>query len=176
MVKELFEVTENYITSDFHFQESDQRTFQLVYDEITSYNNKLVIYSTSEINDYKMKSIYRYADGFIVNEESVRILASLDIYNLSITPILIKDRKRVVENYFYIKVHSIINFIDNENTIFYREGDAFSLQSITILSNRISEKDRIFFIDDDYSIFMDKEIVSVLLKSNDLVVNSVCLN
>jgi len=176
MVKELFEVTENYITSDFHFQESDQRTFQLVYDEITSYNNKLVIYSTSEINDDKMKSIYRYADGFIVNEESARILASLDIYNLSITPILIKDGKKVVENYFYMKVHSVINCLDNENSIFYREGDAFSLQSITVLSNRISEKDRIFFIDDDYSILMDKEIVSLLLKNNDLVVKSVGLN
>lgn len=100
MVKELFEVTENYITSDFHFQESDQRTFQLVYDEITSYNNKLVIYSTSEINDDKMKSIYRYADGFIVNEESARILASLDIYSLSITPILIKDGKKLLRTTF----------------------------------------------------------------------------
>ncbi|CDU07707.1 hypothetical protein VCR14J2_440031 [Vibrio coralliirubri] len=176
MVKELFEVTENYITSDFHFQESDQRTFNLVYDEITSYNNRLVIYSTSEINDNQMKSIYRYADGFIVNEESARILASLDVYNLSIAPILIKDSKRVIDNYFYIKVHSVINCIDNENSIFYREGDAFSIQSITILSTRISEKDRIFFIDDDYSILMDKEIVSVLIKNNDLVIKSVGLN
>ncbi|TOM27206.1 hypothetical protein CGH79_25340, partial [Vibrio parahaemolyticus] len=70
-------------------------------------------------------------------------------------------------------IHSVINCLDNENSIFYREGDAFSLQSITILSNSISEKDRIFFIDDDYSILMDKEIVSILHKNNDLVIKSV---
>ncbi|HFN0593769.1 TPA: hypothetical protein ACHCG8_004515, partial [Vibrio parahaemolyticus] len=63
-----YEVTENYYTSEFHFYESDIRIFEIVYDQITSIETRIVIKATGEITDKSLKKIYRYADGFLIDK------------------------------------------------------------------------------------------------------------
>ncbi|MBY4653763.1 hypothetical protein K6L10_16615, partial [Vibrio parahaemolyticus] len=49
---------------------------------------------------------------------------------------------------------------------YYKSGDVISYNKIPILSSEISVKDRIFFIDDEYSILMDEQLMSTLEESD----------
>ncbi|ODY73143.1 hypothetical protein [Vibrio parahaemolyticus] len=62
--RKFFEVTENYATIEFHFLETDIRTFEIAYDVLTSYANELLILSTEKILEENLKKVYCYADGF----------------------------------------------------------------------------------------------------------------
>ncbi|EJG0704987.1 hypothetical protein C4G67_RS12555 [Vibrio parahaemolyticus] len=167
-----YEVTENYYTSEFHFYESDIRTFEIVYDQITSFETRIVIKATGEITDKSLKKIYRYADGFLIDKCYAELLSSLDIYNVSILPVVIIDGVKEINNYYYLKVHSVKNCIDFEKTDFYRSGHSLSFKNLVIDNKMIDWKDRIFFVDDEYSILMDKEIAGVFA-SDDLIMTPV---
>ncbi|MCR9766780.1 hypothetical protein, partial [Vibrio parahaemolyticus] len=56
-----------------------------------------------------------------------------------------------------------INVSESE---YYKSGDVISYNKIPILSSEISVKDRIFFIDDEYSILMDEQLMSTLEESD----------
>ncbi|WP_425666555.1 hypothetical protein ACPUEJ_05000 [Vibrio tubiashii] len=167
-----YEVTENYYNSEFHFYETDIRTFEIVYDEITSFESRIVIKSTGEITDESLKKIYRYADGFLIDQSYVDLLSSLDIYNISILPTVIVDGVIEIKNYYYLKVHSVRNCIDFEKSDFYKSGFSFSFKKMAIDKKMIDWKDRIFFVDDEYSILMDEEIAGIF-DSDDLIMNHI---
>ncbi|TOE11525.1 hypothetical protein CGJ49_24870, partial [Vibrio parahaemolyticus] len=62
--------------------------------------------------------------------------------------------------------------IDFEKTDFYRSGYSLSFKNLVIDKKMIDRKDRIFFVDDEYSILMDKEIAGVFA-SDDLIMTPV---
>ncbi|WP_333003413.1 hypothetical protein [Vibrio coralliilyticus] len=173
MDREFYEVTENYLTSTFHFFESDHRTFDIVYDDITSFSSKIKITTTSSIDLDKLKSFYRYADGFLIDSSYVESLASLDCYNISLIPVEITDNFISIDTFYYMKVHSVINCVNFNKSQYHQEGDVISFQSISIVNDKIGLKDRVFFIDDEYSILMDNEVLSIFNQDNEVIVNSV---
>ncbi len=159
--KKYYEVNENYLTSEFHFLETDIRSFDIIYDDITSFISPLNIESTSEININGMKKLYRYADGFILHEDYVEKVASIDCYGISFVPVQITDKKISISDYYYMKVHNVLNCLNRGESKFNQFGDAFSFSKIVVNDEHINDKDRIFFIDDEYSILMSEDIFNV---------------
>ncbi|HHC6888862.1 TPA: hypothetical protein ACN33Y_004319, partial [Vibrio parahaemolyticus] len=92
--------------------------------------------------------------------------------NVSILPVVIIDGMIEINNYYYLKVHSVKNCINFAKTDFYRSGLSLSFKKLVIDKKMIDWKDRIFFVDDEYSILMDKEIAGVF-GSDDLIMTPV---
>lgn len=156
-----YEVTENYLTSEFHFLETDSRSFDFVYDDITSFNSPLLIEATSDIIIDDLKKFYRYADGFILHKDYVDRISALDCYGISFVPVNIIDKKISITEYYYMKVHNVLNCLNRRESNFEQFGDAFSFLNIVVNEDVIDEKDRIFFIDDEYSILMSEDILDI---------------
>ena len=56
--------------------------------------------------------------------------------------------------------------------LYYRSDDVFSFSRISISTNNISKSDRVFFIDDEYSILMDEELISIFNR-NEIIIKDV---
>ncbi|TDM51518.1 hypothetical protein [Aliivibrio fischeri] len=162
MNKKFFTINENYNTTSFHFLESDIRTYELTYDKITSFQNTLKIQATDTINLKELKSIYRYADGLLINADIANTIAALDCYMTSLYPVILYDEINKVENYFYLKIYDIKNCINFEKSHYLNEGNIFSFEKIELNPNSIRELDRVFFADDEYSIIIDELIFNII--------------
>ncbi|MFA0001503.1 hypothetical protein BCU71_23525 [Vibrio lentus] len=170
--RKFFEVTENYSTSEFHFLETDIRTFEIIYDVCTSYANELLILSTGKILEYNLKKVYRYADGFLIDTTIANKISSMDCYNISLIPTVLTDGGFEIKSYYYLKVLSVKSCINLNDSEYYKSGDIISYNKISIFSDEINVKDRIFFIDDEYSILMDEQLMSTF-EENDIVFQAV---
>lgn len=164
--RKFFEVTENYATSEFHFLETDIRTFEVAYDVLTSYANELLILSTEKILEKNLKKVYRYADGFLLDTTIANKISSMDCYNISLIPTILTDGDVEIISYYYLKVLSVKQCINLSESEYYKSGDVISYNKISILSSEISVKDRVFFIDDEYSILMDEQLMSTFEESD----------
>jgi hypothetical protein len=162
--RKFYEVTQNFISSGMYIKESDHRSRDVIYDQLTSYGSEILATTSSYINKQFLSKIYRYADGFLIEEAYARTFASMDCYMTSLIPVIISDEVETLHNYFYLKVHSRKKCVDFEKSDYYQDDideSVFSFFDIAIQSEKINEKDKIFFIDDGVTILMDEEVMAI---------------
>ncbi|MUT59216.1 hypothetical protein BBM29_19190 [Vibrio parahaemolyticus] len=90
----------------------------------------------------------------------------MDCYNISLILTILTDGDVEIKYYYYLKIFSVKSCINVSESEYYKSGDVISYNKIPILSSEISVKDKIFFIDDEYSILMDEQLMSTFEESD----------
>ncbi len=103
---------------------------------------------------------------FLLDTTIANKISSMDCYNISLIPTILTDGDVEIKYYYYLKIFSVKSCINVSESEYYKSGDVISYNKIPILSSEISVKDRIFFIDDEYSILMDEQLMSTFEESD----------